>query len=73
MNAWTNDARTADAIDATAGLTRERLTARLTFLAAGLSDDALRELVIAAEGLPQRRLDRQTLGDEQRAREACTT
>lgn len=70
MMAWTHDARTADAIEQTAGMSRERLAARLTFLAAGLTDDALRELVIAAEGLPQRRLDRRTLGDEQRAREA---
>lgn len=67
---WTCDDATAAAVTQTAGMDRARLIARLTFIAPALTDEALRALVIVAMTAPQRTLDRETLGAEQRAREA---
>lgn len=55
MSVWTTDARTADAIDATAGLTREQLLERLHQLAHTLTDEALFGAVVFATMAPKRK------------------
>jgi hypothetical protein len=67
---WSASPDVAQAVAETAGMTRERLTARLTFLAPELTDDALRGVVVAAMTAPKRPLDGKALAEAQREREA---
>lgn len=54
VSAWTTDARTADAIEQTAGMSRELLLDRLIQLAPRLTDEALRGAVVYAMTAPKR-------------------
>lgn len=56
VSAWTHDACTADAIEATAGMSRDLLLDRLFQLAYTLTDEALRGVVVYTMIAPRREI-----------------
>jgi hypothetical protein len=67
---WASTPDVATAADEVAGMSREQLVARITYMAPALTDDGLRVVAIAAMTAKRRPLDRETLGRAQQERES---
>ena len=68
---WARDDAHAEARAEVAGMTREQLVARFTFLAPAKTLEGLREAVVALMLAPGRPLDGASLAAEQREREVA--